>query len=158
MTKCMFAKGPGNTLIPADPKAEALVAALKLGEGLSFEVKRARNIRFHRLFFSLLQLAFDVWEPKGEKVWNGEPLSKNFDRFREDILILAGHYEASYSVDGFVKLRAKSISFASMGEDEFREVYRGVLDVVWEKVLREANFRSKEEVDQVVNQLLAYSG
>ena len=156
--KCAFAKGAGNTLIPADPDAEKFIASLKLGAGATVEVRRARNIKFHRLFFSLLQLAFDMWEPKGEKVWKGEPIQKNFDRFREDVLILAGHYEASYSVDGSVKLRAKSISFANMGEDEFREVYRGVLDVVWEKILREANFRSKDEVENVVNQLMAYSG
>lgn len=156
--KAVFAKGVGNTLVPADPNAEKFIASLKLGAGATVEVKRARNIKLHRLFFSLLQLAFDMWEPKGEKTWKGEPIRKDFDRFREDVLILAGHYEASYSVDGSVKLRAKSISFANMDDLEFRDVYKGVLDVVWEKILREANFRSKEEVENVVNQLMSYSG
>ena len=156
--KCVFAKGQGNVLIPADPAAEQFIASLKLGSGAAVEVKKARNIRFHRKFFSLLQLAFDIWEPTGEKMWKGVPIRKDFERFREDITILAGHYDVSYALDGSVKLTAKSISFANCDEHEFESVYDSVLDVVWEKILREANFRSKAEVENVVNQLMAYSG
>ncbi len=156
--KCVFAKGQGNVLIPADPAAEQFIASLKLGSGAAVEVKKARNIRFHRKFFALLQLAFDIWEPTGEKVWKGVPIRKDFERFREDITILAGHYDVSYALDGSVKLTAKSISFANCDEHEFESVYQAVLDVVWEKILREANFRSKAEVENVVNQLMAYSG
>ncbi len=156
--KCVFAKGQGNVLIPADPAAEQFIASLKLGNGAAVEVKKARNIRFHRKFFALLQLAFDIWEPTGEKMWKGVPIRKDFERFREDITILAGHYDVSYALDGSVKLTAKSISFANCDEHEFESVYDAVLDVVWEKILREANFRSKAEVESVVNQLMAYSG
>ena len=156
--RAVFAKGQGNVLIPADPAAEQFIASLKLGSGAAVEVKKARNIRFHRKFFSLLQLAFDIWEPTGEKMWKGVPIRKDFERFREDITILAGHYDVSYALDGSVKLTAKSISFANCDEHEFESVYDSVLDVVWEKILREANFRSKAEVESVVNQLMAYSG
>lgn len=156
--KCIFAKGQGNVLIPADPAAEQFIASLKLGNGASVEAKKARNVKFHRKFFALLQLAFDIWEPPGEKVWKGVPIRKDFERFREDITILSGHYDASYGLDGEVKLTAKSISFANCDEHEFESVYQAVLDVVWEKILREANFRSKAEVENVVNQLMAYSG
>lgn len=156
--KAVFAKGQGNVLIPADPAAERFIASLKLGGGASVEVKKARNIKFHRKFFSLLQLAFDVWEPTGQKVWKGVPIRKDFERFREDITILAGHYDVAYGLNGDVRLTAKSISFANCEEHEFEAVYQAVLDVVWDKILREANFRSKAEVERVVNQLMGYSG
>ncbi len=156
--KCVFAKSPGGFLIPADPAATKFVASLKVGVGATVEVKKNRNIRFHRKFFSLLQLAFDAWEPNGEKTWKGQPVRKDFDRFREDITILSGHYEVSYRVDGSVKPSARSISFANCEEDEFEKVYNAVLDVVWEKILRDANYRSKADVDDLVNQLMGYCG
>lgn len=156
--KCAFAKAQGGMMVPADPAAEEFVRSIKAGAGMVVEVKKARNIRFHRKFFSLLQLAFDVWEPHGERTWNGMAVRKDFERFREDITILAGHYDVSYGLDGNVKLAAKSISFGNCDDLEFERVYNGVLDVVWEKILKEANFRSKEEVESVVCQLMEYGG
>lgn len=156
--KCVFAKAPGGALMPVDPAAEKFIASLKLGVGATVEIKKTRNIRFHRKFFSLLKLAFDVWEPNGEKTWKGIPIRKNFEQFREDITILAGYYEAAYRIDGSVRFNAKSISFANCDEHEFDGIYNAVLDVVWDKILRDAHFRSKEDVDDLVNQLMSYSG
>lgn len=154
--KCLFAKGQGNVLVPAEPNAEDLVASVKVGDGLFLDAKKARNIGHHRKFFSLLQLAFDIWEPAGEKKWKGEDVRKDFERFREDITILAGHYTAVYGVDGSVRLIANSISFANCDEHEFSKIYNSVLDVVWERILKGAKFRSKEEVDRIVMELMAY--
>lgn len=156
--RCVFAKGHGDTLVAADHYAEEFVRSLKFGAGASIEVKRARNVRFHRKFFSLLNLAYDTWEPCGEKLHKGEPISKNFERFREDILILAGHYEASYGVDGSVKLNAKSIAFANCDEDAFKQIYKSVLDVVWDRIFRDAGFRSEAEIENIVSQLMNYGG
>lgn len=156
--RCVFAKAQGGVLIPVDPYAEKLIKSAKLGDGIAVEAKKTRNIKFHRKFFSLLQLAFDMWEPSGDREWKGQPVSKDFERFREDITILAGHYNVSYGVDGSVRLTAKSISFANCDEHEFESVYQSVLDVVWEKVFKVSNFRSRAEVEGVVNQLLAYGG
>ncbi len=155
--KCLFTKIQGGLLVPADDNAQKLVESIKLGACLSVEATRTRNYRFHKKFFSLLNLAFDVWSPEG-KEHKGEPIQKNFDRFREDILIMAGHYDAVFSIDGYVRFTAKSISFARMDEDEFSKVYQAVLNVVWEKILRQANYKSPEEVEEIVNKLLAYGG
>lgn len=154
--KAIFEKGPGDVLIPVDPEAVKLVASTKLGEGFTVEVKKARNIKFHRLFFALLNFAFEMWDPPAEREFRGQPIQKNFERFREEVLILAGHYEPTYSVDGSLKLQAKSIAFANCDEHEFRGVYSAVLDVVWERIFRQAQFRSREEVEAIVGQLLAY--
>ncbi|HDR9165228.1 TPA: DUF1367 family protein [Burkholderia vietnamiensis] len=151
----MFQKVRGNLLAPVDPAAEKFLAGLKLGDGANVEVTKGRNVRFHRKFFALLQLAFDVWEPV-DQTHRGETIAKEFESFREDILILAGHREAFFGLDGAVKLKAKSISFAKCDEYEFNDVYASVLRVVWDKILRHAQFASEQEVEQVVNQLLAF--
>jgi hypothetical protein len=154
--KAMFQKVQGGLLAPVCEQAMKFVDSLKLGDGVGVEATKARNIKFHRKFFKLIELAFDVWEPAGEHEYRGEKLSKNIETFRRDILILAGHYTASYGIDGQVRLEAKSISFAKCDEYEFNDVYASVLRVVWNKILRHAHFASEQEVELVVNQLLAF--
>lgn len=154
--RCIFEKAPGDVLVPVDENAKKLLAGVAFGDGFSVEAKKTRNIKFHRLFFAMLNFAFEMWDPPAEREFRGQPIQKNFERFREDVLILAGHYEAVYSVDGSLKLQAKSIAFANCDELEFRGVYSTVLDVVWDRVFRQAQFRSKDDVETVVRQLLAY--
>jgi hypothetical protein len=149
-------KTPQQALVPFDEAARESIGKLKPGAGVFVEIKRARNVAFHRKFFTLLNLAFDIWEPEA-KTYKGQQLAKDFERFREDITILAGHYDAVYCINGEVKLKAKSIAFANCDEEEFERVYKGVLDVVWAKILKQANYQTPEDVDRVVNQLLAYS-
>ena len=119
-----FIKGQGNVLIPVDPNAEAFVRSMKAGDGAYLDAKKARNLGFHRKFFKLLGLAFDIWEPSADNTHKGEIIVKNPDKFREDILILAGHSEIVYAVDGSLRVVAKSISFANCDEIEFEPVYR----------------------------------
>ena len=156
MVKAIFTKAAGNVLIGADPEAEAFVQGLAIGAGVSLEAKRVRNVGHHRKFFALLGLAFDMWEPPEDHAWNGQPIRKDFDRFRKDVLITAGFYEQTFGFDGTIKLEAMSISFASCDQVEFDRVYKAVLDVVWERVFREAHFRSKDEIENTITQLLSY--
>lgn len=143
-------------LVPVDEEAQALVAKLKPGQGLEVTAKKARNLRFHRKFFALVNLAFDVWEPPPDRTYRGQPVRKDKKQFRKELLILAGYCDPVFRLDGTFTVEARSIAFAKCDEFEFNDVYKAVLDVVWEKVLRHAQFASPEEVDQVVMQLLDY--
>lgn len=154
--KAVFAKGRGNVLIPADPEAEKLLKRIALGDGISVEAKKFNDIRFHRKLFALLNLAFDIWEPDDMPEVRGQKVAKNFDRFRKDVTILAGHYTVLHRLDGSVYLEADSLSFAKCDDHKKNDVYRSILNVVWERVLKHANFRDEQEVEQVVNQLIAF--
>ncbi len=154
--KGVFQKMPNGYLVPADETAEKLVRSVRVGEGVSLEGKKARNVRFHRKFFALLNLAFDAWEPDPESKYAVLGVTKNFEVFREDITILAGHFHESWDLNGNLHLKAKSISFGNMDDLEFAEVYGSVLTVVWEKILRNANYESEAEVERVVNELLRF--
>lgn len=155
MTDLVLQKTPSGALAPADGPSAEFIQRLKVGAGLRGEFKRQRNPKFHRKAFALFQLAFDVWDAPSLE-YRGQPVAKNLDRFRRDLTILAGHYEAVTNLRGEVRLEAKSISFASMGEDEFEQVYRSILTVVWEKVLRDKGYSSAEAVDHVVAELLRF--
>lgn len=154
MVRAVFRKVRGGMLAPADPEAEALISSLAIGDGIAVEAKRTNNIKFHRKLFALLRLAFDVWDPQALSA--GANAQKSFERFRKDILILAGHYEPVFRLDGSVELVAKSLSFAKCDEIDRAQIYADVLNVVWEKIMKEAGYLSAGDIDRVVNELLAF--
>lgn len=155
MAELMLMKTPAGALVPVDEESAALLAKFKVGQGVKAEVKRARNLTNHRRFFALAKLCFDMWEPAALE-YKGELVAKDFDRFRRDLLILAGHFHAVTNLRGEIRLEAKSISFANLAEDEFLRVYRSVLEVAWRKILKEFGYQSPEAVDAVVENLLRF--
>jgi hypothetical protein len=129
--------------------------SLSPGEIAQAEMTIPRNGKFHRKFFALLNLGFDAWEPyRKRKSYKGKVIAKNFEQFREDITILAGYYEQAFDIKGRMKLKAKSISFAKMEEPEFEQLYSAVVDVLLREVCR--NYKNREEIDRVVNQMIGF--
>lgn len=152
MTAIVLAKAAGGALIPLDPQAIEFLAKLKTGAGVTVEIKRHRNPAFHRKFFALLNIAYEHWEPV-EATYKGQVVGKNFDQFRNDIVCLAGHFEMAVNLRGETRVTAKSISFASMGQDEFETLYSSVVNVVLTKIL--TNY-TRDDLDAVVEQVLRF--
>lgn len=152
---CFFTKTTSGSLAPADSETVAYLATLKFGQGVRAEVKRARDIQKHRRMFALFNFAFDLWDtPQLE--YEGQQVAKNFDRFRKDVTILAGFYDAVTNLRGEVRLEAKSLAFHNMGEEEFQKAYKAVLGVVWDRILKAKGYSSPEKVDEIVQELLRF--
>ncbi|KDW19813.1 hypothetical protein AB86_1505 [Escherichia coli 2-177-06_S3_C1] len=83
-------------------------------------------------------------------------LLKSFDAFREWVTIQAGFYTEHIYPDGSRGRRAKSIAFANMDETEFQQVYKSVLNVLWNWILFR-KFSSPVEVENVAAQLLEFA-
>lgn len=144
-----------GALWPCDEDAQESLKRIPENAGVEVEFRRVRNLRFHRKFFALLRLAFDLWEPPEGLTYRGEAAVKNFERFRKDVLILSGHYTTTVNLKGEIRLEASSISFANIDEDVFTQVYEKVLDTVWNKILK-SSYKTKEEVDEAVEKLLTF--
>jgi hypothetical protein len=99
-----------------------------------------------------LNVGFDYWTPEAE--YKGRVVEKNMDRFREEVTILAGYYDVVASLGGSVRLKAKSIAFANMEEDEFERLYSAVINVILQKVL---TTWTREDLDDVVDQVLRFA-
>lgn len=155
MTQLFVMKGPGAVMVPADETSRETISRWPAGQGLHVRVTRARNIKFHRKFFAMLQVAFEAWDPE-LKTYGDEVAVKNFDRFRKDVMILAGFYNATVNLKGEIRLEALSISFANMDEDEFEKVYSKVAEVLLAKVLKAAGYNRKE-LDRVVEQMQEFA-
>ncbi len=92
---------------------------LPLNESFLITYTKKRNIKFHRKFFALMQL-----------VYQNQELYRFLDDLRQDITIECGYYYETVNINGEVVKKAKSISFASMDEVEFSELYNTALDVI----------------------------
>lgn len=155
MAVLILIKSAGGSLHAADEATQEFVQRLKVGHQVAANFRQMRNPRFHRKMFALFKLAFDAWEAPAME-YKGEAVSKQFDGFRADLTILAGHYVARTNLKGEVRLEAKSLSFGSMDEEEFGKVYKDVLNVVWSKVLSTHGYSSAGAVDDVVERLLGF--
>ena len=142
-------------LIPFDEPAEKWYKKIKVGGIICHDFKKMRNPKFHRKGFTLLQLAFEYWEPGEINSKYGVP-EKNFDRFRKDLTILAGFFSPVIRLDGTVRIEADSLSFGSMDDEKFEKVYNGLITVILKKIPVLGKL-SKDEVDDLVNKVLQFA-
>jgi len=66
---------------------------------------------------------------------------------------LAGFYEMATNLRGEVRVTAKSISFASMDQAKFDDLYNAVVNVGLKHVL---TTYSRDELDAVMDRLLGF--
>lgn len=126
----------GGMMIPRTEEDEEEFAKLKNGTG--FTVKRqnlTRSLKYHRRWFALLNVGFDHWEVSEDRYYEGRPIEKNFDRYRKDIIKLAGFCTMVHRVDGTFTLESDSVSFAKMEENTFVELYSKTIDVLLKDIL-----------------------
>ena len=115
---------------------------LKIGQAYSVEVRVARNVDFHRKYFALIAYA---WEFLNEQ----ELLTfKTKDNFRKYLEIASGHCEVIFHprLQEFVEI-PKSISFGSMDNAEFSDLYQRVKDVVFSII---GNRVTQEEFERIL--------
>lgn len=119
--------------LPADELSADAITELGGDGPYRAKLSKPRNIQHHRKFFALLSVAFDAWEPSA--TYQGQKVKASRERFRKDLLILAGYYESYIGIDGSVHLEPKSISFAAMDQTEFSKLYDACIQVILDKIL-----------------------
>lgn len=118
---------------------------LKIGEIYEADVKKARNLQFHKKYFALINCA---WEYQNEKVV--EFFHHNKDAFRKTVEIAAGLYEPVYLIGKKEWSQApKSIAFDKMDEAEFMDLYDNVKRVLFQTFLRHID--EEEFVKNLIN-------
>jgi len=152
VSEVVLMKTPGGVLAPFDEEAARFIEKMKAGAGVRVKVTKIRNLPFHRKFFAMLDVGYDAWEPE-EKVYKGMVARKNRKKFRGDMIILAGYFDAVINFNGDTQLKPKSISFANMEQDEFEKLYSEVANVLLQKVLK--NY-TRADLDETVERILGF--
>lgn len=123
-----------NTLKVAHNSEYDKIRKLKVGEAYQCEIKHPRNLEFHRKFFALITMLFE-----------NQDIYTDPERLRKDLIIEAGFYNEWTDFNGIVRKEAKSISFARMEEEEFRELYYRIMNVI----VHYFHFNKQEIIDNV---------
>ncbi|NQT04167.1 MAG: DUF1367 family protein, partial [Planctomycetes bacterium] len=140
---------------PNSSETDDWYRSLKLGQVIHGEFRKMRNYAFHQKFFALLNLAFDYWKPGEINSKYGVP-EKNFERFRKDLIILAGYFHLVIRLDGTTRPEADSISFAKMDNDEFQKLYSNVLNVILKKIPMMAEI-GEERINELTDKFLEFA-
>lgn len=156
MTTLHLVKMPGGMLRPANQVDADLIQPIANGKLLLAEIKQPRNAAFHRKFFAMLGFFFELWEIPEDLNYNGIKPEKNFDQFRKDVLIAAGYRDLVVNIKNECRYVAKSISFASMDDGEFSNVYSSVFNVCWKYVMGRIPNYTKEQAENTINQLMSF--
>ena len=118
----LLVKNTLSGLVPLYPADLDEKKRLRLGEEYQVEIRRPRNILFHRKFFALLNLGHQ-----------NTSLEMPFEAYRKYVTMKAGYFNVYHTPRGEF-FDAKSIAFSAMDEDQFQEVYSRVLDVIIEDI------------------------
>ena len=144
---------PGGLAPESDDEA-AKLGKLKAGASVRVTVTQEVNAKFRRKWWALAKYAFGLWsETMPEQQYRGQEVQPNFERFRKDLTILAGHFHPVWTLKGEMRVEANSLSWARMTDDAFEALYSATIDAVLAKILTgsmltEADLRA--HVDRVM--------
>lgn len=114
----IYVRNTNMGLMPLYPSDYDEKRKLRIGQDYKAVITNPRNLGFHKKFFALLNLAHQ-----------NHNLDLPFEGFRAYILIKAGYVNILDTPKGAMYL-PKSISFASMSQDEFEECYNRVVNIL----------------------------
>ena len=132
----LLCKNTISGLVPLYPSDYDEKRKLKLGADYQVEVTNPRNVGFHRKFFALLNVGHE-----------NTSLQMPFDTYRKYMTVKAGYF-TPYQTPKGIYYDPDSISFASMAQDKFEELYSRVLDKIIEDI-----GATKEEIE---SQLISF--
>lgn len=106
----------GNTLVPADERAERYLKRFEEGECAQFEVERSRSYKWHKFYVQCCKEIGENNDP--ERDW------KSVDR---ELRIRAGHFDRQAlegaEFVGVAILVPRRIAFRQLTADEWRELW-----------------------------------
>jgi hypothetical protein len=131
----LYCRNTLTGLVPLYPSDQDEKRKLKLGADYKCEITNPRNLGFHKKFMALINVGCE-----------NSKLNMPFDTYRRYMTIKAGFFKA-YQTDKGVYYEPMSISFASMEQDEFEDVYSRVLD----KIIADIGVTSQDIELQLIN-------
>lgn len=149
-------KLPNGVLAPATPDDAELLKKIKAGQGVRVQLTQIRNYPFHKKWFALANYAFEMWSELGPPIMHkGERVKPNFERFRKDLVIMAGYYDVVFNIKNELRMEAKSISFGKMKQDEFDKLYSATIDAILTKILSGTGL-TEEKLRHYVDNVMAF--
>lgn len=141
MAEIWVTKHVSGMLIPLYDSGHEYAAKMPVGETYRVQITKPRNAAFHRKYFALLKLTLDNLP---EEYVEHYP---TLDNLLDEVKLQLGHYELRQTLGGKPFYKLRSISFASMDQDEFEDFYSRTLDVLIRYFLKGL---TTEEIEQEI--------
>jgi hypothetical protein len=130
---------------------------VKAGRLVIANIRQPRNYEYHKRWFALAQFAYEIWVDGVSRLqYKGHDVQPNFERFRKDLIILAGYYDPVYAINGELRLEAHSISFGSMDQADFEALYSATINAVMAKILGGRGDWSEAKLRTHIDQLMSF--
>jgi hypothetical protein len=153
--KNLWMKRIGKTLVPIDEHTDERMADIKEGIRLKVSCVYPRDVEQHNRFFAMLRFAFDYWEPPAMQIGNMSAV-KEFETFRENVIVMAGFRYPVINTDGSFTWKAKSISFDDMAPEDFNKCYQACFSVLYDMVLSSVEGMSLHEINMALNKITKF--
>jgi len=131
----LFLKNTLAGLIPLYPSDLEEKKKLKLGNTYKGILTNPRNVGFHKKFFALLNLGHQ-----------NSQLDVSFEFYRAYVIMKAGYAKTAITPNGTIFL-PESISFASMQQEVFEELYSRSVNVI----IKDIGATSEEIEAELIN-------
>jgi hypothetical protein len=124
MSQTIYVRRKGNTLVPCAQVDEEALLSIPEGKDIAASLTRPRSSKQHRLFWAVLQHVVhnsdDYHKPEQVLTW---------------LKIRLGYVEKIQFHGTQVWWQTKSISFNSMGQDEFSQFFNDSIDLICFEIL-----------------------
>jgi hypothetical protein len=131
----IFVKNTLSGLIPLYPSDMEEKKKLKLGQEYKSVITNPRNYEFHKKFFALLNLGHQ-----------NTRMEMSFDFYRDYVIMKAGYVQIAITPEGEM-YKPKSISFASMEQSVFEDLYSRAINVI----IKDIGATSEEIERELIN-------
>jgi hypothetical protein len=121
--KINMIKMPGGTFVPATDLDQEKTKKYKSNLEFEVDIPLRRNPAFHGKMFSFFRFCFEYWASDREFMDE----AGQFEVFRNNLTVNAGYYNEYFNLKGEVRIEAKSLSYASMSQEEFERCYSAVV-------------------------------
>ena len=145
--KIEMIKEAGGIFRPVTDIEQDKTIRFKTGELYTVEIKHTRNYQFHKKVFAFLNFCFDHWA--GDQDLRNLDIHAQFNRFRNQLTVLAGYYTELYNINGEVRVEARSISYSGMEQEDFESFYNALINAAMKHI-----FRTTDE--NTYNQLVSF--
>ena len=131
----------GDKLVPVTEWDRERLLDIPEGKDLSIRVSRTRSAKQHRLFWALMQIVVD-----------NHPFYIRGEQLVEWLKVRLGYVDEIMFHDGSMMTKVSSISFTSMGQDEFQKFFNLALHVIITEVVPVSREQLLDQLEAVMGE------
>jgi len=142
-------KNENGHLVPSDDISLGVYERkIKTGRDYLFEAKSPRNPRFHKKFWALLKTVYDA-----------QYKFSNVEGLKAFLLVKSGYFTGFLGAEGQYMVIPDSVSFASMSEETFSEVFDSCIDASIDFLRQQKIYTYDEEsLRKYISEIVRFDG